>query len=432
MDYYILVLLLQGNNMLKSLSQYGESTFSSLRVRNYRLYYIGQIISNTGTIMQSVAQAWLVLQLTQSGTALGLVTALQYLPILFLSPFGGVIADRFPKRTLLIITQTIFGIQALILGILVATNTVQLWHVEVLALVYGLVNTLDNPTRQSFVVELVGESQLRNAVTLYSSLFNMSRIIGSSVAGLLIAGIGLAPCFILNAISYIAVLIMLFMMRSSEFYAAPVVSHVKGLIREGFQYVISTPVLRNVLLMMALIGTLTFEFQVTLPLVAQFAFQGGAESYAALSAAMGVGAVTGGLIVASQKKVSLRYLIAGALLFGVAVLIAALMPNLILAVLAMVLVGMASINFTSLGNTVIQLESKPQMRGRVMAFWSITFLGSTTIGGPLVGWIGEHVDARWGLATGAIAALVAAAWGYATLRNEPLRSQEPRTSPASK
>lgn len=418
--------------MLTSLSRYGESTFSSLRVRNYRLYYIGQIISNTGTILQSVAQAWLVLQLTHSGTALGLVTALQYLPLLFLSPYGGVIADRFPKRTLLIITQTIFGIQALVLGTLVLTGLVQLWHVEVLALVYGLVNTLDNPTRQSFVVELVGESQLRNAVTLYSSLFNMARIIGSSVAGLLIAGIGLAPCFILNGISYGAVLVMLLMMRSSEFFTGPVAPRGKGQVGEGFRYVISTPVLRNVLVMMALIGTLTFEFQVTLPLIAQFTFQGDAQSYAALSAAMGVGAVIGGLIVASQKRISLRSLIAGAALFGLAVLFAAVMPNLLLAVLAMVLVGMSSINFTSLGNTVIQLESKAQMRGRVMAFWSITFLGSSTIGGPLVGWVGEHVNARGGLLTGAAAALVAAAWGYLTLRDQSLRSQEPQASPASK
>ncbi len=406
-----------------SLRQFGQSTFSSLRVRNYRLYYSGQIVSTSGTFMQSVAQAWLVLQLSNSGTALGLVTALQYLPVLFLGPYGGVIADRFSKRKLLYLTQSTFGILALVLGVLVATGWVRLWMVDVLAFCYGLVNTLDNPTRQSFVVEMVGEKELRNAVTLYSSLVNLSRVIGPAVAGFLIATVALAPCFIINGISYAAVVIMLWFMRTSELNTPPPVPRAKGQLTEGFRYIVSTPILRNVLIMLALIGTLTFEFQVSLPLLAQFTFHGNAESYAALTAAMGIGAVFGGLLTAGQKNTSIKILILAAFLFGVTTLLASVMPNLPLAVGAMVLVGVASIFFTALGNSILQLESAPQMRGRVMAFWSVAFLGSTTIGGPIVGWIGETIGPRWGLGIGGAAALLAAALGFLTLRHTPTRAR---------
>jgi MFS family permease len=401
--------------MSNSLRQFSQNTFSSLQVRNYRLYYIGQIISTSGTFMQSVAQAWLVLQLTNSGTALGVVTALQYLPVLFLSPIGGVLADRYPKRTLLYLTQSALGILALILGALVLTGLVQLWMVDVLAFCYGLVTTVDNPTRQSFVVEMVGEEHLRNAVTLYSSLVNLARVIGPAIAGFLIATIALAPCFIINGLSYAAVVIMLLAMRARELRAAPVIPRAKGQLREGFRYVASTPVVRDVLIMMALIGTFTFEFQVSLPLIAQFTFHGNAESYAALTSAMGLGAVVGGLMTAGHKNTSPQLLVLAALLFGLTTLLAAVMPNLILAVLAMVVVGFFSIYFTSLGNSILQLESAPQMRGRVMAFWAVAFLGSTTVGGPIVGSIGETVGPRWGLAVGGLAAVVAAALGLIRL-----------------
>ncbi len=407
---------------------FAARTFSSLRIRNYRLYYTGQIISTSGTFMQSVAQAWLVLQLTHSGTALGIVSALQFLPVLILSPFGGVIADRFPKRTLLYITQSAFGLLALILGILVATNLVQLWMVEVLAVGYGLVSMVDNPTRQSFVVEMVGENELRNAVTLYSSLVNLSRVIGPTIAGILIAAVSLAPCFIINGISYLAVLIMLWAMRASELHMhqdlPPMARRGGSQVIAGFKYVASTPVLRNVLLMMALIGTLTFEFQVSLPLLAQGTFHGDAQSYAALTSAMGLGAVVGGLMTAGQKRTAPSLLIMGAVFFGATTLLTSLMPNLILAVAAMVVVGFFSIYFTSLGNSILQLESEPQMRGRVMSFWAIAFLGSTTIGGPIVGWIGEHIGPRWGLGIGGIAALVAAGLGLLTLRHVQSRRRQ--------
>lgn len=269
------------------LRRYGYETFSSLYVRNYRLYYIGQIISTSGTFMQTVAQAWLVLKLTNSGTALGITSALQYVPILILGPYGGVIADRISKRKILYFTQSISGILALILGVLVVTGLVTVWMVYILAFSLGMVNVFDNPTRQTFYIELVGPDNLRNAVTLYSTLVNLARIIGPAIAAALIAAFGLAPCFIINGISYAAVVIMLSMMRANELLVTPPVPRAKGQIREGFKYVISTPVLGSTLLVMAIIGTLTYEFQVSLPLIAEFTFHGNASSYALLTASMG-------------------------------------------------------------------------------------------------------------------------------------------------
>ena len=404
-------------HLSRYLRQFSRETFSSLHVRNYRLYYIGQIISTSGTFMQSIAQAWLVLKLTNSGTALGLTTALQYLPILILGPYGGVIADRISKRKILYFTQSISGILALILGVLVATGLVKVWMVYILAFCLGITTVFDNPTRQTFYMEMVGPDNLRNAVTLYSTLVNLARIIGPAIAAGLIAVFGLAPCFIINGVSYFAVVVMLGMMRTSELLVTPPVPSAKGQLQEGFKYVISTPVIGYSLLMMAIIGTLTFEFQVSLPLIAQFTFKGDASSYAFLSAAMGFGAAVGGIFFASRKGIVPYKLVSASLLFGLAVLGAAFMPSLLLSGLVMVLVGICSINFSSLGNSLLQLESSPQMRGRVMCFWTMAFLGSTTFGGPIVGWFAEAAGARWGLALGGLAALSAAALGAVTLRN---------------
>jgi MFS family permease len=399
------------------LRQYSHETFSSLYVRNYRLYYIGQIISTSGTFMQSVAQAWLVLEITHSGTALGIAIALQYLPILILGPYGGVIADRFSKRKILYFTQSISGVLALILGVLVATSLVKVWMVYVLAVCLGLVTVFDNPTRQTLYIELVGPDNLRNAVTLYSTMVNLARIIGPAIAAAVIAVFGLAPCFIINGVSYIAVVIMLGMMRADEMLITPPVPRSKGQLMEGFKYVVSTPVLGSSLLVMAIIGMLTFEFQVSLPLIAQFTFKGDAGSYAFLTGSMGFGAAIGGIFFASRKGIRPYKLVSASLMFGLAVLAAAFMPSLLLSALALVLVGICSINFSSLGNSILQLESSPQMRGRVMSFWSVAFLGSTTIGGPMVGWFAEVAGARWGLALGGVAALIAALLGAVTLRN---------------
>ncbi len=402
--------------MLASLKRYRLETFSSFQVRNYRLYYFGQIISTSGTFMQSVAQAWLVLRLSNSGTALGIVSALQYIPILFFGPLGGVAADRYSKRKVLYFTQSAAGILALILGTLVALNLVQLWMVYVLAFCLGWVTVFDNPARQTFVVEMVGEDRLRNAVTLYTTLVNISRVIGPAIAAGLITLIGLAPCFILNGLSYAAVVIMLSKMRAGELHVTPPTRRSSGQIREGIRYVISKPVLRDTLLMIVFIGTFTFEFQVSLPLMARNVFNGDASSYAFLSGMLGLGAVIGGLAIAGQKRSAPSMLVGAGFLFGLTVLAASLMPTLYLSGAILVLAGACSIYFTSLANSVLQLGSSPQMRGRVMSYWSVAFLGTTTIGGPAVGWIAETYGDRWGLALGGIAALTAGFLGLVNLR----------------
>ncbi len=413
------------------LRQFSRETFSSLHIRNYRLYYIGQIISTSGTFMQSVAQAWLVLKLTNSGPALGLTTALQYFPILFLGPYGGVIADRFSKRKILYLTQSISGVLALILGVLVAANLVQVWMVYILAFCLGMVNVFDNPTRQTFVMELVGADHIRNAVTLYSTLVNLARIIGPAIAAALIAAFGLAPCFFINGFSFIAVVLMLGLMDPGELITSPPAPPARGQLQEGIRYVLSTPILATTLVMLAIIGTLTFEFQVSLPLLVQFTFKGDASSYAFLTSSMGFGAAIGGIFFASRKGITPPKLVSAALLFGLAVLAAAWMPSLLLTGLAMVVVGMCMINFTSLGNSILQITSSSQMRGRVMALWSVAFLGSTTIGGPVVGWFAEAAGPRWGLALGGLAALAAAAFGLFNLRKmqvaEPVPTEAGKT-----
>lgn len=392
--------------------------FSSLRVWNYRLYFIGQAISLSGTWMQTIGQSWLVLQITGSGTSLGVVTALQFLPVLVLGPWGGVIADRFPKRAILYGTQSAAAILALALGVLVTTGSARLWIVGLLAFCLGIVNSVDNPVRQTFVLEMVGKTQLQNAVSLNSVMVNLARVIGPAIAGVLIATAGLATCFYVNAVSYIAVLVGLRMMRTGELTPSALVPRAAGQLREAFRYVRSTPVLRGVLLMMAIIGTLTYEFQVILPLFAQFTLGGRAGTYAALTVAMGLGSVVGGLVAASRRRAGPRVLVVAACLFGVTVLAAAVAPDIRTALVAMFLVGICSINFLSLGNTTLQLESVPEMRGRVMALWGVAFLGSTPIGGPIVGWIGQNAGPRWGLALGGVAALAAGALGFLTLGSD--------------
>ena len=402
-----------------------KKTFSSLKIRNYRLYFIGQGISLCGTWMQMVAQAWLVLQITNSGTALGLVLALQYLPILLLAPGGGVVADRFNKRKVLYFTQSGSAVVALVLGILVATGVVRLWMVFVLATSLGLLNAVDNQTRQSFIHEMVGGDELRNAVTLNSIEVNLTRVIGQAIAGALIVGVGIAPCFFINAGSYAAVLLCLFLMRKTELSSSAPIARAMGQLREGFSYVRRTPVLRDVLVMMAIIGTLTFEFGVALPLMAKFTFHSGARGLALLTAFMGAGAVLGGLATAGRRSTAPRGLISVGFAFGATVILASMAPSLLLCVLAMVLVGVFSVIFISLGNTILQLDSAPTMRGRVMALWAVAFLGSTTIGGPVVGWIGTHAGPRWGLAVGGVAALAAGLYGLIAMRNYPSQEAPP-------
>jgi MFS family permease len=394
-------------------------TFSSLTIRNYRLWVVGQGISLSGTWMQTVAQGLLVLQLTGSGTALGLVTALQTIPVLLFGPWGGVVADRFPKRRILYVTQTVSAVLGLLLGTLVATGAVRIEMVYLLALCLGAVSAVDNPTRQAFVLEMVGKEEIVNAISLNSTEINLARVVGPAIAGILIASVGLAACFLINGFSFLAVLAVLMAMRAEELRPTPLASRMPGQLRQGLQYVRASPVIRTILVMMAVIGTFTYEFSVSLPLFAEVTFRQGPATYAAMTAAMGLGAVVGGLYTASRGTGSPQRLISAALLFGGAVLMTAVAPSLPLALLALVAVGFCSIGFTSLGNATLQLATSAEMRGRVMALWTVAFLGSTPIGGPLIGAIGEHVGPRWALALGGVAAMVAAGLGAGVFRRQP-------------
>lgn len=396
----------------------GHRTFASLKIRNYRLYFIGQAISLSGRWMQTIALSWLVFTLTGSGTMVGFVTAAQFLPILLFAPLGGLLVDRLSKRRLLILTNLMAGILALVLGALVIVDVTALWVIFLLAFLFGCVTAIDNPARQTFALEMVGKDQLPNAISLNSTQMNMARLIGPAVAGIIITTVGIAPCFIFTGISYGGVLVALGMMRVEDLKSPSPVPRAKGQLREGFKYVAASPVLRDVLFMLAIIGTFAFEFQVSLPLLAEFTFKEGVRGYSSLMSAMGVGAILGGLVTANRSHIAQGKLAGAALLFGVAILLVAAAPTLSWAILGMVLVGFTSINFTSLGNVILQTESTPAMRGRVMALWAMAMLGSTPIGGPIVGWIGEHIGARWGLAVGGIAVLLAAGIGAMTLKKE--------------
>ncbi len=397
------------------MKEFFHQTFSSLKIRNYRVYYIGQIISVSGTFLQSLAQDWLVLKLTGSGTLLGAVLAFQFFPVLIFSSYGGVIADRFPKRKILYITQSIGGLLALFLGILILTNIVQLWMVFVFALGLGLVSSIDNPVRQSFVSEMVGRDQIKNAVSLWAVLISVCRVIGPAIAGVLIASVGLGLCFIINAISYIAVLIALFMINSDELHHTPLQPKAKGQISEGLRYVKNTPILLVSLVMMAIIGTISFEWQASLPLFASFVLHGDAGTYSALSVALGIGMLIGGLFNASSGSTSLRPIVYSALFLGISMIISSISTNIIFVLLIFVFIGLFLIIFANLSNSILQMNSEPHMRGRVMSLWSMAFFGSTAIGGPFIGWIGEMFGAQWSLAVGGIAALIAALYGFIVL-----------------
>lgn len=397
--------------MREAVAAYRARTFKSLAVRNYRLYFIGQGISISGTWMQAVAQGLLVLELTGSGTQLGLVTALRSIPVLAFGAMGGVIADRYPKRKILYASQTMAGLLGLTLGILVATGEVQMWMVDILAVLLGFVSVVDNPTRQSLILELVGPDQIRNAVSLNSTEVNLARVIGPTLAGILVSTVGLAACFIVDGLSYFAVIVMLMRMREDEMFLGQTVSRARGQLREGFAYAWANLPVRKTLIMMAIIGTFTYEFNVILPIFAEFTFDSGPSAYAAMTAAMGLGAVVGGLSVAGRVRTSQWSIVISAALFGCSVLLTALAPTLYVAVGLLLVVGYFSISFTTMGNSTIQLATDPTMRGRVMALWTVSFLGTTPIGGPIIGAIGEHIGARWGLLVGGVAALIAAAYG---------------------
>lgn len=361
--------------------------FSALEVRNYRLYWFGQLISQTGSWMQTTAQAWLVLQLTQSPLALGLVTTLQFLPIMLLSLLGGVISDRVEKHRLVLVMQAAALIQALIFATLVALGAVQLWHVYVLAALQGIITAIDNPARQAFAFELAGRERLINAVALNSMLFNGARIIGPAMAGLIIGQYGIAPVLYMNAISFVAVIGGLLMMDRAQFFhtVAPAGGSAGRRLREGLAYVWSTPSVMLIMIVVAAIGTFGYNFSVVLPLLAGFVLHTSATGFGGLSAFLGLGSLVGAIGTAYTRTITLRRLVLGSLAFGLLLGALAISTSLWLSGALLVALGFAGILFSTSANSLLQLKTPDELRGRVMGLYMLLFAGSTPIGGLLIG-----------------------------------------------
>jgi MFS family permease len=414
-----------GTTALRASASPGR-TFSALRNRNFRRYFAAQVVSLVGTWMETIAQSWLVLQLTHSGTALGLVVAAQFLPVLLLSPYAGVIVDRIDKRKILFATQSVMAACALALGLLCITHEVRLWMVFLIAFSTGVASAFDGPNRQAFVMDIVGPDEIRNAVTMNSISINVARAAGSAVAGVVIAAIGVSWCFLANAISFAAVIGAVATFDLASLHPAERTARGKGQVRSGFAYVLRTPTLLMPIVMMVLVGTLTYEFPVTLALLAKDTFHGGASTYGFLTTALGTGAVLGGVWVAARGGHGLRPLAAATATLGAGLLVTTFAPSVHVAVAALFVAGVGMIAFNSIGNTTLQLEVDPLMRGRVMALWSVAFVGSTPLGGPITGAIGQHFGARWSVAVGAIAALAASALAVVTLMTRRRRGRRGR------
>ena len=391
------------------------SVFSSLRVRNYRLFASGQVVSLSGTWMQRVAQDWLVLNLSHnSGTAIGITTGLQFVPFLMFGLYGGVIADRYPKRRTLVLTQIVMGVLALWLGLLDVTGAVQLWHVYALAFALGVASAIDAPVRQAFVTELVGPSLLPNAVGLNSATFNVARVLGPAAAGLMIASVGTSWVFLANAASFVAVIAGLLAMRDGELYVGKPAGRRPGAVREGLHYVRARPDLVAMIALVGVVGTLGFNFQITSALLTKNTFHQGAESYGLISAVYAFGSLLGALASARRGAPSKRVVFIAGASYGLLEIAAGLMPSYWTFFGMLIPFGFATLTFSTATNTTIQTTVSAVMRGRVMALYLLVFMGGTPIGAPLIGWIGEAAGPRWALIIGGIAsagaAVVAAAY----------------------
>lgn len=403
-------------------------TFRALRTQNYRLWASGAFVSNTGTWMQRVAQDWLVLTVLthHSSVALGITTGLQFAPMLLLAPIAGVLADRMPKRRLLMLTQTAMGSIGLLLGLLVVTGAVRLWMVYVLALALGAAAAVDAPARQAFVSEMVPREDISNAVSLNSASFHAARIVGPAMAGLLIAWVGTGPVFFINAVSYGAVIVSLARMRVHELAPSPAGVRGKGQLRAGLQYVRGRPDLVLILAIIGMVGTFGLNFQMTTALMATSVFGKGAGQYGLLGSIMAVGSLSGALLAARRERPRLRLVIGSTLAFGIFASVAAVMPTYTLFAIALVPVGVSALTLMTSANAAVQLSVSPQMRGRVMAIYMAIFLGGTPIGAPILGWIGAQFGARWTIGVGGILAVVtalaAAVW---SLHAREARSDEP-------
>lgn len=387
----------------------GGRTFRSLGVRNYRLFFTGTAVSATGQWLQVVAQGWLVLQLTDDGRALGGLTAVQFLPILLGGAWGGVVADRFDKRRILLWTQSAAGLLALGLGLAVLADLESIGLVYGFALCLGCINAVDNPTRRSFVSELVPADHISNAVSLNTSVFTSARVVGPSLAGLLIGQVGIAWCFLLNAVSFLAVLTALTSMNPDELNSSPPQPKERGQIRAGIRYVMGAPEVKLALLMTGVVSTMAFNYQVVMPLFAERVFDGDASTYGLLLSATSIGSLAGSLVSASREAITMRFVAAASFAFGVAMTVAAMAPTLPVALVLVVPMGASGAVFVTSANAVLQTQTPGEMRGRVMALYSVVFLGSTPIGAPIIGAISEAMGARAGLVAGGLTSMATAA-----------------------
>jgi MFS family permease len=396
-----------------------RTTFVALEVRNYRLYFIGQLVSTVGNWMQMVGQAWLVLELTDSGAMLGVVTAMQWIPTLLLSSWAGLFADRNDKRTILIVAEVAAGLLALTLGLLVLTDVVQFWMVLVIALLFGVMSAMSQPARQAFVHELVGPERLTNGVSLTNLIINLGRLVGPALAGLVISVWDLSVCFLANAVSYIPPVVTLALLSTKDLHKVAPVQRAKGQLVEGFRYVRRTPRLWVPLALMVAIGTFTYEFQVLLPLLVSDTYGMDAAGYGVLQTVMSVGGISGGIWVARRAVPTNRLVVGAAYALGIVTLALAAVPGFGGALLVVPFLGATSISLSTLVNSSLQLTSEPEMRSRVVGLFMIAWIGTTPIGGPLVGWIAETWSPRWAMVLGGVVALVAGALTWRRLRHEP-------------
>ena len=405
-----------------------QRTFRSLQIRNYRLFFFGQLVSVSGTWMQQLAQDWLVLQLTDRPLPVGITTALQFSPVLLLGIWGGLVADRLDKRRLLLATQGVMGALALALGVITLTGTVRLWMIYLLALLLGCATSFDMPARQAFVTEMVGPDHLSNAVGLNSAVFNCGRIIGPAAAGVLIGIVGIAPAFMVNAFSYLAVIAGLLLMRPGDLFRNKPVERSDGQVRDGLRYVWATPTLRSTLLLMSVVATLGLNFRVTLPLLARFTFDGGPDLYGLLASTVAAGSVVGALATASRSRPTRAMLLWSVAVFGAASLLAAVAASPLIEAIVLVPLGFSSIAWMATANSTVQLGSAPEMRGRVMSIYGLLFLGSAPLGAMLVGWLSEHYGPRSSLVLGGVSSLAAVAVAALADRRARRRAA-PSTSP---
>ena len=385
--------------------------FRALNHRDFRVFWSGQLVSQLGTWMQRVGQAWLVLELTNSALKLGVITALQFGPVLVFSVLAGAVADRVAKRRLLLLTQTILMLQAAVLTVLVWTGVVRYWHVAVLATVYGLANAFEMPSRQAFVAELVGRRDLMNAIALNSTLYNAARLVGPALAGILIARFGLAQAFLFNAVSFVAVLLALSALRASGAPPPPTRDTIVAQMWGGLRYASSTPVVRFVLVLLLSVSFFVINFNVLVPLITKHVLHAGAETFGWLMASLGAGAITGALTLAFtlRDRPPLALPIAAALVASAGLLALTAVERFGVAVAVLLVVGFAQITFQATSNTLLQMTAPDALRGRVMSLYAVTFTGVTPLGSLLVGSIAEVFGTPAACAVGGGAGLVAVA-----------------------